>query len=366
MREFELQNLKSLRSVPLVCVKITSSTGKESILTVCLRDTVKALKDKALGGEYSKESAFYKLILAKSNRELSDEKTLEEENVEENDEVILIKKRRNTAFGIAEKDCKKGSHQVPDLKVVKKLTAKLDVGKSRESSASLSPLTLDFNTELRRILISLIDSSILLQSVGDDKETDNAGQEEDFSLSVDPAILKQLTEMGFREARAKKALVLNRMSPVLAMEWLFQHESDPDIDEPLVLGARGGRTQRRRKEFEPNPRAVSNLKEMGFQEDEIVMALKATVNNQEAACEWLLGDRQSSIGDVNQGLDQSSPLYQAIMENPLVQLSLNNKRVLGAFEDMLENPSSSTYYINDPETGPVLLQVSRIVQGFAR
>lgn len=44
------------------------------------------------------------------------------------------------------------------------------------------------------------------------------------------------------------------MSPVLAMEWLFQHESDPDIDEPLVLGARGGRTQRRRKEFEPNPR----------------------------------------------------------------------------------------------------------------
>ena len=40
--------------------------------------------------------------------------------------------------------------------------------------------------------------------------------------------------------------------------------------------------------------------------------------------------------------------------------------IFTAFEDMLENPSSSTYYINDPETGPVLLQVSRIVQGFAR
>lgn len=89
MREFELQNLKSLRSVPLVCVKITSSKGKESSLTVCLRDTVKTLKDKALGGEYSKESAFYKLILAKSNRELSDEKTLEEENVEENGNCLF-------------------------------------------------------------------------------------------------------------------------------------------------------------------------------------------------------------------------------------------------------------------------------------
>ena len=84
MREFELQNLKSLRSVPLICVKITSSSGKESSLTVCLKETVKSLKDKALGGECSKESPFYKLILAKSNRELTDEKTLEEENVQEN------------------------------------------------------------------------------------------------------------------------------------------------------------------------------------------------------------------------------------------------------------------------------------------
>ena len=39
---------------------------------------------------------------------------------------------------------------------------------------------------------------------------------------------------------------------------------------------------------------------------------------------------------------------------------------LAAFEDMLDNPATSTYYINDPEAGPVLLQISRIFQGFAR
>ena len=89
MREFELQKLTSRGSAPLICIKITSSSGKESNLTVSLRDTVNAVKDKALGGEYSKESPFYKLILAKSNRELTDEKTLEEENIQENGKCII-------------------------------------------------------------------------------------------------------------------------------------------------------------------------------------------------------------------------------------------------------------------------------------
>ena len=45
-----------------------------------------------------------------------------------------------------------------------------------------------------------------------------------------------------------------RMSPVSAMEWLLQHESDADIDEPLVIGVRASRGRRKRKEFVPNPR----------------------------------------------------------------------------------------------------------------
>ena len=88
MREFELQKLTSCGSVPLICIKITSSSGKESNLTVSVTDTVNAVKDRALGGEYSKESHLYKLLLAKSNRELIDEKTLDEENVQENGKYI--------------------------------------------------------------------------------------------------------------------------------------------------------------------------------------------------------------------------------------------------------------------------------------
>lgn len=37
-----------------------------------------------------------------------------------------------------------------------------------------------------------------------------------------------------------------------------------------------------------------------------------------------------------------------------------------AFEDMLENPLNSTQWMNDPETGPVVLQISRIFQTLNR
>lgn len=37
-----------------------------------------------------------------------------------------------------------------------------------------------------------------------------------------------------------------------------------------------------------------------------------------------------------------------------------------AFEDMLENPLNSSQWMNDPETGPVVLQISRIFQTLNR
>lgn len=47
-------------------------------------------------------------------------------------------------FSKTTQECKNSSYQVPDLKSVKKFTAKLTAGKVKEPSvASLSPLTLD-------------------------------------------------------------------------------------------------------------------------------------------------------------------------------------------------------------------------------
>ena len=46
------------------------------------------------------------------------------------------------------------------------------------------------------------------------------------------------------------------------------------------------------RSFTADPQIVQNLKDMGITEDDITQALKAVGNNQEAACAWLLGERE--------------------------------------------------------------------------
>ncbi|RMB93335.1 hypothetical protein DUI87_30029 [Hirundo rustica rustica] len=355
--------------------------------------------------EDPKTVTHHKLIHATSEKVLTDTKTVLEENIQDRDVLLLVKKRAPTLLpkmaDVVAEEKRKQEQKAPDKDAILKATANLPA-RSVDRTVTHHNMR-DFQTELRKILVSLIEVAQKLLALNPDAvelfKKANAMLDEDEEDRVDEIALRQLTEMGFPESRAVKALRLNHMSVTQAMEWLIEHADDPSVDAPLpgqapaeapAEGAassaeaaagpsseEGGEEAkdelteifkkiRRKREFRPDPRAVIALMEMGFDEKEVVDALRVNNNQQNAACEWLLGDRKPSPEDLEKGIDTNSPLFQAILENPVVQLGLTNPKTLLAFEDMLENPLNSTQWMNDPETGPVMLQISRIFQTLNR
>ena len=102
-------------------------------------------------------------------------------------------------------------------------------------------------------------------------------------------------------------------------------------------------------------------------------------------CEYLLSDKlqQQNINDIDndRGLDPNSSIFQSIIQNPIVQRTLNNpktffsKSILFEKQQLIfcektfcflvmlqiaENPTTITNYLNDPDIGNMLLQISRI------
>ncbi|XP_022523166.2 ubiquitin-associated domain-containing protein 1 isoform X2 [Astyanax mexicanus] len=410
-------------------IHICTMEGAEWLEEVTEDTTIEKLKEKCLKHcahgslEDPKTLTHHKLIHAATERVLTEAKTVADENLKDKDCLLLVKKRpqppRPPMADISAEE-KKQEAKAPDKDAILKATANLT---TRHSDRTVTQHNIrDFQTELRKILVSLIEVAQKILALNPDAvelfKKANAMLDEDEEERVDETVLQQLTEMGFPESRAIKALRLNHMSVTQAMEWLIEHVDDPTVDMPLPgQEAQGGgagaaaataaaaaaaasasvgppasapgalsRTSsqanseeakqdelteifkriRRKREFRPDSRAVIALMEMGFDEKEVIDALRVNNNQQDAACEWLLGDRKPSPEELDKGIDTNSPLFQAILENPVVQLGLTNPKTLLAFEDMLENPLNSTQWMNDPETGPVMLQISRIFQTLNR
>uniref|UniRef100_W5KL73 Ubiquitin-associated domain-containing protein 1 n=1 Tax=Astyanax mexicanus TaxID=7994 RepID=W5KL73_ASTMX len=410
-------------------IHICTMEGAEWLEEVTEDTTIEKLKEKCLKHcahgslEDPKTLTHHKLIHAATERVLTEAKTVADENLKDKDCLLLVKKRpqppRPPMADISAEEKKKQEAKAPDKDAILKATANLT---TRHSDRTVTQHNIrDFQTELRKILVSLIEVAQKILALNPDAvelfKKANAMLDEDEEERVDETVLQQLTEMGFPESRAIKALRLNHMSVTQAMEWLIEHVDDPTVDMPLPgQEAQGGgagaaaataaaaaaasasvgppasapgalsRTSsqanseeakqdelteifkriRRKREFRPDSRAVIALMEMGFDEKEVIDALRVNNNQQDAACEWLLGDRKPSPEELDKGIDTNSPLFQAILENPVVQLGLTNPKTLLAFEDMLENPLNSTQWMNDPETGPVMLQISRIFQTLNR
>ncbi|KAL1852916.1 ubiquitin C-terminal hydrolase Ubp14 [Paecilomyces lecythidis] len=137
-------------------------------------------------------------------------------------------------------------------------------------------------------------SSYLSRGLQDDEEL--LPDEESESFTANQEALDQLMSMGFPRARAEKALhATGNTDAETAMNWLFAHMEDPDIDEPLVLDQ--ARTDSRGFQ---DPEKVSQLGEMGIDAPRARKALAATDGDINRAIDWVFSHPDDS-GDENNG-----------------------------------------------------------------
>ncbi|XP_065916525.1 ubiquitin-associated domain-containing protein 1-like [Dysidea avara] len=358
-------------------------------------------------------------LVLSSGKRLEGKKTLKEEGVNHNDHILFIPSRSKYDKKQTSSLHQKSPHlraqfltQSPSKDDIDKLTSGIPASvKERTGFAGgLSALLNDisFHRRMRDALICLVNTACKLQSVDDEDNSDDSDAEDSKQETfIDQAALDQLMEMGFTDHRAKKALLLNNMSCLQAMEWLIQHQNDSDIDDPISSSSTTkpsdtnnvslqGETllplpaaipqegiasdsstssrkdksksdkpkkgvKRRKWEFVPDKAAIYKLKQMGFEESEIIDALAVCNNNESAACDWLLGDRIPGPESVDKGLSPDSQEYREIFKEPQVHLGLLSSRNLRILEDIIQNQPLLTQYLGDPELGPLLLHVARIV-----
>ncbi|CAG8640577.1 3738_t:CDS:10, partial [Racocetra fulgida] len=97
-------------------------------------------------------------------------------------------------------------------------------------------------------------------------------EESPAAPSINESDLNKLLEMGFPENRCRKALIATGNNGAdIAMNWLFEHMDDADIDAPISGSTSVSNAQ------EPSKDDVSILMTMGFSEARVRKALSETV-----------------------------------------------------------------------------------------
>ncbi|KAH8203820.1 hypothetical protein TruAng_001997 [Truncatella angustata] len=112
-------------------------------------------------------------------------------------------------------------------------------------------------------------------------------------VANEPAV-EQLMAMGFPKNRSEKALYATGNNDAnAAMEWLFGHMEDPDIDDPLVVAPAGASSGGATAD---DPAKIEMLTGMGFSVPQARKGLKETGGDIERAVEWVFS-HPDDLGD---------------------------------------------------------------------
>ncbi|KAH7923304.1 ubiquitinyl hydrolase [Leucogyrophana mollusca] len=112
----------------------------------------------------------------------------------------------------------------------------------------------------------------------------DSGSGQAQAVQFDADAMAQLEGMGFPTVRCQKALLATgNAGAEVAMEWLFGHMEDPDIDDPIPKEVSAGGASGP----EPSEGEIAMLADMGFTGAQAKKALRETGGNLERAVEWL-------------------------------------------------------------------------------
>ncbi|XP_039306988.1 ubiquitin-associated domain-containing protein 1 isoform X1 [Solenopsis invicta] len=394
-------------------VNVISTEGNVLDVTVKPNFTVENIKKIAVvhfyGQDTTKPISRYRLVHSSKFKQLADENYVDDEGINEYDELLLVEIRSSTAQENLSDEALKG----PSLEAIVRATSDLPSLRNAPKPVPSTECPADFQNEIRKILITLVQASakILMYSSDAEKLYDIIKEKLEARCrpTNDPKVIKTLIEMGYPHKKVLKALRLRKSNMTEALEWLIEHQDDSDdeddetdffvdttTDTSIASPSSSANTtkkslkgaclelfetekqdqkeknlvhivdlllqsfrQYKKMEFKPNKRAMRSLVEMGFDEKNVIGALKVTGNDQANACEWLLGERRRSLQDLDEGLESDGLIYKAIMSNPHIQLSLTKPKMLLAYLSMIETPTSANAWINDPEISPVLSQISK-------
>lgn len=117
---------------------------------------------------------------------------------------------------------------------------------------------------------------------------------ENHSFCANEEALEQLLSMGFPRIRCERALYATGNSdPESAMNWLFTHMDDPDIDNPVTIPCGGSKYTN-----EENSTKVLQLSEMGIESGLALKALAATDGDVNRALDWAFNHPEQIAEDL--------------------------------------------------------------------
>ncbi|KAI0686470.1 ubiquitinyl hydrolase [Cytidiella melzeri] len=123
------------------------------------------------------------------------------------------------------------------------------------------------------------------------------------SVTFNTEAMAQLEGMGFPTVRCHKALLATGNSdPNAAMEWLFMHMDDPDIDAPIQLASASPAGSAP----ESAPEVIGMLTDMGFTQAQVKKALRETGGDPDRAVDWLFNHPDDSGEEAHQTISSEA------------------------------------------------------------